>query len=102
MNSSRHRSSFFGGFSTRGLELKFDGFTDVQGPAQVFAVETIVLDAEVISDRAYLHQELAPGVFAVAGQQGVVQIEERQGQSYTLDEVRLTHRSGACAPHRRC
>lgn len=52
---------------------------DVQGSGKVFLVEAVVLDAKLtLVHAAYLDQELSPGVLAVAGEKGVIQIKERQ------------------------
>src|SRR3712207_5363848 len=68
-------------------ELEPDRLVDVQGSGQICLVEAVILGAEpLLVYGADLYQELAPGVFAVAGQQGVVQIEERQGHVATLHE----------------
>src|SRR5687767_11592334 len=80
-----------------GSELEPDRLVDIQGSGQIFFVEAVILGAELLFVySADLYQELAPGVLAVAGQQGVVQIEERQCHVATLYK-----RMGAGGSHRR-
>src|SRR5690606_14675072 len=63
----------------------------VQAAVQVVLIEGIVAGAVALGvHQATSAQELAPGVIAVAGQQGVVQIEKGQGH----DSPRYGYKEG--------
>jgi hypothetical protein len=62
-----------------GLELELHGLVDVQSPGHILAVETFAFGADPIPvEHALLGEELVPGAFAVACQQGIVQFVQSE------------------------
>src|SRR6056297_545098 len=78
------------------LKGKTEVMQDIQLAVQVFLVEAVVGKAVFLGiDYAFLYQKFAPGVVAVAGQKGVVQIKNCERQAATSGDHRACRKTAS-------